>query len=87
MVDVVREPDGDTALRRADERVLDDLRCRRGEAQVVQRDVERVLRCGEEVGDRVRDLVGGLAAVRKRADFDQVFAARCAAFCARFAAW
>jgi hypothetical protein len=87
VVDVVGEPHGDAALRRGDERVLDDLRGRRWETQVVERDVEAAVRAVEDVRDRVGDLVGGLTAVGERADLDQVFAARSAALCARFAAW
>ena len=87
MVDVVREADGDAAFGGTDQRVLDDLGDRRGEAQVVEREVERPLRGSEELGDCVRDLVRGLAAVAERARLDQDAAARCAALCARFAAW
>jgi len=53
---------------------------------VVDRDLERVLGRSDEVRERVRGLFGGLAAVDERADvYCAVFAARCAALCARFA--
>jgi hypothetical protein len=82
VVDVVDEPHRDAALVGARERALDD----RGEVgrqvDVVDRDLERLLRGPEEVGERVRDLVGLLAAVGQRADFD-----RSSALCARLAAW
>jgi hypothetical protein len=87
VVDVVREPDGDASLARSDQRVRDDLGGRRLEAQVVQCDVERPLRGAEEIGDRARDLVGGLAAVAQRPDVDQLCFARWAALYAFFAAW
>ena len=74
MVDVVREPDRDASLRRSNERVAHRIaECAR-EAKVVEGEVERLLRAAEEVGDGVRDLVGGLAAVGERAGLDQVFA-------------
>jgi hypothetical protein len=86
MVDVVREPHCDAALRRADEGVADCVADRAGEPEVVQRDVERLLRAVEEVDDDARDLVGGLAAVGERPDLDQVFA-RSEALYARFFSW
>jgi hypothetical protein len=86
MVDVVCEPDGDTALRGAGERVLDDLRDRRVETEVVEGEVERALRRAEERGDLACDVRGGLAAVGQRADVDQD-AARCFALYARFQPW
>ena len=86
MVDVVREPDRDAALRRADESVSDGVADGTGEPEVVERDVERLLRALQELDDAVRDLVGGLAAVGERSDVDQVFA-RSEALYARFFAW
>jgi hypothetical protein len=47
--------------------------------QVVDRDVERVLRSADEFGERVRGVGGRLAAVGQRADFDRLYS--------RFAAW
>jgi hypothetical protein len=35
--------------------------------EVVDRDLERALGCAEEVGEGVRDLLGGLTAVYERA--------------------
>ena len=86
MVDVVREPDRDAALRRADESVSDGVADGTGEPEVVERDVERLLRAVEEADDGASDFVGRLAAVGERADLDQVFA-RCEALYARLAAW
>jgi hypothetical protein len=87
VVDVVREADGDAALGRAGERSLDDLREVVGEVEVVDRDLERVLRGRDEVGEGVGRLLGRLGAVGERPDVDQNAFARCAALCARFAAW
>jgi hypothetical protein len=79
MVDVEREPDCDAARVRVAQRAADD----RGEIvrqmQVVDRDVERVLRGADEFGERVRGVGGRLAAVGQRADFDRLYS--------RFAAW
>jgi hypothetical protein len=47
--------------------------------QVVDRDVEGVLRRADERGKRLRGLGGRLAAVGQRADFDRLYS--------RFAAW
>jgi hypothetical protein len=82
VVDVVGEPDRNAALDRGVDRVLDDGGDRRWQVDVVDRDLERVLRGPDEVGQRVRDIVGRLAAVRQRPDVDRI-----AALCARFAAW
>ena len=60
--------------------MLDELR---REVDVVDRDLERLLRGGEELGERVGGLLGRLAAVGQRADFD----ASHSALCALFAAW
>jgi hypothetical protein len=81
VVDVVGEPYTDAALVRVGERSFDDRRQLRRQVDVVDRDLERVLRDVEEVGERVRDVGGGLAAVRQRADFDLS-----SALCARLAA-
>jgi hypothetical protein len=82
VVDVVREPDGDAAIVRGSERAADDRVEIVGEMEVVDRDVERVLRRGEEPGERVRGVGGRLAAVGQRPDFD-----RSLALYSRFAAW
>jgi hypothetical protein len=79
MVEVIRQPDCDAARVGVAQRAADD----RGEIvrqmQVVDRDVERVLRGADESGERVRGLGGRLAAVGQRADFDRLYS--------RFAAW
>lgn len=79
MVDVVRKPDGDAALVRGAQRAADRRREIVGQVEVVDRDVERVLRGTDEVGERLRGLGGRLAAVGQRADFDRLYS--------RFAAW
>ena len=86
MVDVVREPDRDTVLRRADEGACDGVAQGSGQPQIVERDVQRLLSAVEELEEPVRDLVGRLRAVGERADLDQVFA-RSEALYARFFAW
>ena len=55
----------------------------RRQVDVVDRDLERLLRGGEELGERVGGLLGRLAAVRQGADFDACHSA----LCALFAAW
>jgi predicted RNA-binding protein associated with RNAse of E/G family len=87
VVDVVREPDGDAALRRGDERALDDRLQVVREVEVVDRDLERALRAGEVVGERVRGALGRLRAVRERLELDQDASARIRALWTRFASW
>lgn len=87
MVDVVGEPDGDAARGRVREGAVDDRVERCGEVEVVDRDLERVLRLRDEAGERVRGVLGRLAAVGQGAELDQDFAARNDALYARFAAW
>jgi hypothetical protein len=79
MVDVVCQPDRDTACVRVAQRAADRRREIVGQVEVVDRDVERVLRGADEVGERLRGLGGRLAAVGQRADFDRLYS--------RFAAW
>jgi hypothetical protein len=79
MVDVVRQPDRDAAFVRVAQRAADRRREVVGQVQVVDRDVERVLRGAEEVSERLRGVGGRLAAVGQRADFDRLYS--------RFAAW
>ena len=83
MVEVVRESHGDAALLGVHERTADDVVELLRQAVVVDRDLERLLRGAEEVGEGVRRLLGRLAAVGQRADFD----ASHSALCALFAAW
>ena len=86
-VDVVGEADGDPARGGPGQRVADDRADGVGKVDVVDRDLERVLRLRDEVGERVRRVLGGLAAVGERADvYRAVFAARCAALYSRLAA-
>ncbi|MDQ5821293.1 MAG: hypothetical protein M3540_07635, partial [Actinomycetota bacterium] len=76
VVDVVGEPNRDPAVASALERAADDLRRRVVQADVVERDVEAVLRRVEEFSDGLRDLGRGLPAVRQFADLDQFDSAR-----------
>ena len=71
MVDVVGDSHGDAATRRVDERAGHELSRGRGQAQVVERDVEGALCRLDELRDPSRDVLGPLAAVRQRPDFDQ----------------
>ena len=87
MVDVVDEPDGDASILGAEQRSLDDLRRVVVQPDVVERQLEALLRGSEELGYLVRDVHGGLAAVAVEAKLDHPAAARSAALWARFAAW
>ena len=71
MVDVEREPDGDTSPRRVRERARDEARGRLFEVEVVEREVERPSRSGDELSRILGDLEGALAPVRQRADLDR----------------
>jgi hypothetical protein len=82
MVDVVDEPHRDAAGVRVAQRAPDDRDEIVGKVEVVDRDVERMLRRGEEAGERVRGVDGRLAAVDQRPDFDLSLA-----LYSRFAAW
>ena len=72
MVDVVGQPDRHPAIARALQGAADDLGRRVVQANVVERDVEALLRRVDEVRDGLRDLGRGLPAVRQRADVDRV---------------
>jgi len=87
VVDVVREANRDAALRRGDERALDDLSQVVREVEVVDRDLERLLGAADEVRERVRRALRGLRPVREGVDVDQDAFARISALWARFAAW
>jgi hypothetical protein len=86
MVEVVGEPDVDAAFRGADERVPDDRLEWIRQADVVDRDFERLLCRRDEAGERVRDVLRRLAAVGERPDLYRAAFARCSALYARFAA-
>ena len=86
MVLVEGEPDGHAPLGRVLERAGDEPLRLVGEPEVVDRDVERPLRRGDEAGEEARDLDRRLAAVGEGADLDQP-AERMRALYARFAAW
>jgi hypothetical protein len=87
VVEVVRETDRDAACSGLRECVADDLRERVGQPDVVDRDLERVLRLRDPVREQVRDLVRRLAAVGQRRELYRAAFARSSALCARFAAW
>ena len=89
VVDVVDEPDRDAARDGRRERALDDLREIVRQVEVVDRDLERRVRAGKELGELVRRALGRLRAVGERREADQrdAFAARIFALCSRFAAW
>ena len=70
VVEVVRKAHGDAALLRLDERAADDVVDVRRQPEVVDRDLERLLRGAAELGERVGGLLGRLAAVRQRPRFD-----------------
>ena len=83
MVDVVREPHCDAALLGSLELAGDDRLEVGRQVEVVDRDLERAPGGGDEGGERVGRLLGGLAAVGQRADFDACHSA----LWAFFAAW
>ena len=89
VVDVVDEADRDAARDGLRERALDDLREVVGKVEVVDRDLERLVRAAEELGELVRGALRRLRAVGERRESDQLdaFAARSFALCSRFAAW
>jgi hypothetical protein len=67
VVEVVGEPNADTALRRADERRAHDVRRAVAEAEAVEREVEARARAVEEGAERLRDVERGLTAVGQEA--------------------
>ena len=68
VVDVVENADTNAPTLSADERMGDGLCLRAVEPEVVQRDLERALRRGQELRHLARDLEGGLSAIAQRAD-------------------
>jgi hypothetical protein len=68
---VEREPDRDALLRRALDRPRDEALGLVRKPEVVDGDLDRPLGGGDEVGERVRDLDGSLAAVGERPELDQ----------------
>ena len=79
MVDVVGEPDLDPARGGVDERALDNRREGIRQPNVVDRDFERALRRGDEVGECVCGRFRRLAAVGQRPDLYRTAFARCSA--------
>jgi hypothetical protein len=87
VVEVVDEPDRDAALRRSDDRAGNAVGHGAVEPDVVDGDVEALLRRVAEPLQLVGDLGGRLTAVRQRPQLDQALLALSEALCARFAAW
>jgi hypothetical protein len=79
VVDVVREPDCDAALRGSDERTLDDLLQIVRKMEVVDGDLERRRRGADKVRERAGRAPRGLRSVGERLDVDQDAFARCSA--------
>ena len=87
LLEVVGEPHSDAARGCLGERIEENRPGGFREPDVVDRDVEAVLRRGKPVGEYLDDLRGGLAAVGESPELDQeALAARIAALWARFAA-
>jgi hypothetical protein len=70
VVDVEGEPDLDAPPLGVEERAGDELRGGLLQVEVVEGQVERILRPREEVGDQLGDLERGLASVGQCADLD-----------------
>ncbi|HEX3255368.1 MAG TPA: hypothetical protein VHQ96_06220 [Gaiellaceae bacterium] len=70
MVDVEREAHGDAALLRFEQRVGDEPRRVLLQIEVVEREIEALLRAGQEVRRELGDLERGLTPVRQRSDVD-----------------
>jgi hypothetical protein len=79
MVEVVGEPNFDAACGSACQGTADDRRQRIGKPDVIDRDLERVLRCRDEVGERVCGLFRRLPAVGESPDLYRTAFARCSA--------
>jgi hypothetical protein len=79
VVDVVGEPDVDAAGCGARERIANNRGQRIGEPDVVDRDVERALRAGDESRELSGDVLRRLAAVGKRRDLYRAAFMRCSA--------
>ena len=72
MVEVVREPDPDTAFDGAHESRADEVRGSAVQAQVVERQIEPRPGRVDEAGDRMRDLVRRLAPVGQEPELEAV---------------
>ena len=79
MVEVVGQPDLDAARGGAFQGIADNRRQRIGQPDVVNGDLERVLRGRDEVGERMCSLFRRLAAVGERPDLYLAAFARCSA--------
>lgn len=72
MVEVVGEANAHPAVDRGDERVSDDVGGRARQTEVVEREVEALLRDADEGGDCVGDLVCGLTPVGQEPQVEAV---------------
>jgi hypothetical protein len=72
VVEVVGEADTHAAIYGRDERVPDDVRGRACQAEVVEREVEPLLRGTDEGGNGMRDLVCGLTPVGQEPQLEAV---------------
>ncbi len=79
MVEVVGEPDGDPSRGRAFQRIDDDRRKWIGQPDVIDRDLERPLRGGDEIGECVCGLFRRLPAVGESPELYRAAFARCSA--------
>jgi hypothetical protein len=79
MVEVVGEPDVDAACRGGGQRTADDRREWVRQPDVIDRDLERALCAGDEVGECVRGLFRRLAAVAESPELYRAAFARCSA--------
>jgi hypothetical protein len=70
VIEVVREPDADSALGGGDERRPDDVGRLVTKSDVVEREVEPRAGTADEFGDGMRDLECGLATVRQQPEAD-----------------
>jgi hypothetical protein len=71
VVDVERQPYRDAAMRRVYERAGDEPRGRLVEVEVVQGEIEGLLRARDELADELGDLEGALAPIRQCAYLDR----------------
>jgi hypothetical protein len=71
VVDVEGEPDGDAPPRRVREGARDETGCGLLEVEVIEGEIERLLRAGDELTRVFGDLEGALTAVRQGSDLDR----------------
>jgi hypothetical protein len=71
VIEVEREPDGHSAARRVGERARDETSGGLLEVEVVEGEIERLARAGDELAGVFGDLEGALAPVGQCADVDR----------------